>query len=100
MACCLILSASANPPARLGVGVFLPLSVPLPPFKLRPESRGAGTGAGFRPAAAGRLAGGAGGAGFPRAAVPFVGGAGGPGRTTGGGGGGACSARYADGAQP
>ena len=76
---------------------------------LIPESRGAGGGAGFRPAA-GRFAGGAGGVGFPRMADPLEplvfagagGGGGGVGRTTGaaGGGGGASSLRYADGAQP
>jgi len=76
----------------LGVGVLRPLSVPLPlaPFvaipMLFPESRGAGGGAGLRPAA-GLLAGGAGGVGFPRTADPFVfvaagGGGGGVGRTT------------------
>jgi hypothetical protein len=69
-----------------------------------PESRGAGGGAGFRPAA-GRFTGGAGGVGLPRTPlVPFVfaagGGGGGIGRTVGGGGGGAASSRYADGAQP
>jgi hypothetical protein len=111
MAFCLALKASAKPPARLGVGVLRPLSVPLPalPFILKPESRGAGGGAGFRPPAAGRLAGGAGGAGFARAADPLapfapftlggaVGGGGGPGLITGAGG--ASSLRYAEGAQP
>lgn len=76
-----------------------PLSVPLPlaPFKLIPESRGAGGGAGLRPAA-GRFAGGAGGVGLARMAAPLVfaaGGGGGVGRMTGatGGGGGASSCR-------
>lgn len=110
MALCLALNASANPPAKLGVGVLRPLSVPLPdpPFKLIPESLGARLGAGFRPAAAGRFAGGAGGAGFARTVeplVPFVltaagGGGGGVGRITGAGAGGVSSLRYADGAQP
>jgi hypothetical protein len=91
--------------------VLRPLSVPLPPllFMLMPESRGAGGGAGLRPAAVGRFAGGAGGLGLPPTAAPLVplalatgGGGGGVGRTTGaaGGGGGASSLRYADGAQP
>ena len=85
IALCLALRASANPPAMLGVGVLRPLSVPLPvPLDatpmLFPESRGAGGGAGLRPAA-GLFAGGAGGVGFPRAIDPFV-------FATGGGGGG------------
>ena len=93
MALCLARSASANPPAKLGVGVFRPLSFPLLLLRLIPESRGAGGGAGFLPAA-GLLAGGAGGLGFPRAAVPFTplvlgaaGGGGGVGRTIGAGAG-------------
>lgn len=107
MAFCLALKASAKPPAKLGVGVLRPLSVPLPalPFILKPESRGAGGGAGFRPAA-GLFAGGAGGAGLARAADPFApfargaaaGGGGGVGLMTGAGG--ASSLRYAAGAQP
>jgi hypothetical protein len=72
-----------------------------------PESRGAGGGAGLRPAA-GRFAGGAGGVGLERTPLaPFAfaagGGGGGVGRitgATGGGGGGASSLRYAEGAQP
>jgi hypothetical protein len=87
------------------VGVFLPLSVPLP-LRLIPESLGAGGCAGFRPAA-GRFAGGAGGVGLPRTPLaPFVfaagGGGGGVGRIVGGAGagGGATSSRYAEGAQP
>jgi hypothetical protein len=96
IALCLALKASASPPAKLGVGVLRPLSVPLPLlFMLMPESRGASGGAGLRPAA-GRFAGGAGGVGFPRTAAPFVplarmvvgGGGGGVGLTTGAGGGG------------
>jgi len=91
--------------------VLRPLSVPLPlaPFILIPESRGAGGGAGLRPAA-GRFAGGAGGVGLERMADPLAplafagagGGGGGVGLMTGaaGGGGGASSFRYADGAQP
>ena len=78
-----------------------PLSVPLPlaPFMLIPESRGAGGGAGLRPAA-GLFAGGAGGVGLDRIAEPLVslalaagGGGGGVGLMTGaaGGGGGASS---------
>lgn len=109
IAFCLALNASANPPARLGVGVLRPLSVPLPvpPFKLIPESLGARTGAVFRAVAAGRLAGGAGGAGFPRAVEPLApfafavagGGGGGVGRIIGAGAGaGISSLRYADGA--
>lgn len=102
MAFCLALRASARPPARLGVGVLRPLSVPLPlVLRLIPESRGAGGGAGLRPAA-GRFAGGAGGVGFARTAAPLVpfalatgGGGGGVDRATGaaGGGGGASSLR-------
>jgi hypothetical protein len=111
MALCLALNASAKPPAKLGVGVLRPLSVPLPlaPFMLIPESRGAGGGAGLRPPA-GRFAGGAGGVGLNRMADPLAplafagagGGGGGVGLMTGaaGGGGGASSFRYADGAQP
>ena len=103
MALCLALNASANPPAKLGVGVLRPLSVPLPlaPFMLIPESRGAG-GAGLRPAA-GLFAGGAGGVGLERMADPLAplafdeagGGGGGVGLITGaaGGGGGASSWR-------
>jgi hypothetical protein len=64
-----------------------------------PESRGARAGAGLRPAAAGRLAGGGGGAGFARTVRPFVpfdlaaagGGGGGVGRMTGAGAGGGVS---------
>ena len=67
MALCLAFSASANPPAKLGVGVLRPLSVPL---TLKPESRGAGGGAGLRPPAAGRFAGGAGGVGLARTTGP------------------------------
>lgn len=111
IALCLALNASANPPAKLGVGVLRPLFSPLPlPFMLIPESRGAGGGAGLRPAAAGLFAGGAGGVGLPLTAEPFAplgletpgGGGGGVGRMTGagGGGGGASSLRYAEGAQP
>jgi hypothetical protein len=111
IALCLALNASANPPAKEGVGVLRPLFSPLPPlpFMLIPESRGAGGGAGLRPAA-GLFAGGAGGVGLPRTAAPFApfgleapgGGGGGVGRMTGaaGGGGGASSFRYAEGAQP
>lgn len=62
---------------------------------LMPESRGAGGGAGLRPPAAGRFAGGAGGVGFERIAEPlepyaldaFAGGGGGVGLMTGAGGG-------------
>lgn len=80
--------------------MFRPLSVPLP--LENPESRGAGGGAGLRPDATGRFAGGAGGVGLERIAAPFTpfvfaeaGGGGGACRTTGaaGGGGGACSWR-------
>jgi hypothetical protein len=77
---------------------------------LMPESRGAGGGAGLRPAAAGLFAGGVGGVGLARTAEPFAplgldapgGGGGGVGRMTGAtdGGGGASSLRYAEGAQP
>jgi hypothetical protein len=83
--------------------------LPTPPFKLIPESLGARGAAGLRPAAAGRLAGGAGGVGFARTVGPFTpfalaaagGGGGGVGRMTGaGGGGGVASLRYAEGAQP
>jgi hypothetical protein len=59
IAFCLALKASANPPAKLGV--LRPLSVPPLLVILVPESRGAGRGAGLRPPAAGRFAGGAGG---------------------------------------
>jgi hypothetical protein len=105
MALCLALRASAKPPAKLGVLRPLSVPLPLPPFILRPESRGAGGGAGLRPAA-GRFAGG-GGAGLARAVAPFVpfalggaagGGGGGVGLITGAGG--ASSLRYAEGAQP
>lgn len=109
IALCLALNASASPPAKLGVGVFRPLSVPLPepPFKLIPESRGASTGVGFLPPAAGRLAGGAGGVGFVRTVDPFIatdftaagGGGGGVGRITGAGAW-ISSLRYAEGVQP
>lgn len=101
IALCLALSASARPPARLGVGVLRPLSVPLL-FMLIPESRGAGAGAGLRAPGVGLFAGGAGGVGLARTADPFVpfgrgavGGGGGIARTTGatGGGGGASSLR-------
>jgi hypothetical protein len=92
IALCLALKASASPPARLGVGVLRPLSVPLPPpLRLIPESLGAAGAAGFLPAT-GRFAGGAGGVGFARAADPFTpfglaaGGGGGTCLTTGGGG--------------
>ncbi len=83
------------------------MPLPVPPFKLIPESLGARGGAGFRPVAAGRLAGGAGGAGFARTVellAPFAftaagGGGGGVGRITGAGAGaGISSLRYADGA--
>lgn len=110
MALCLALNASASPPAKLGVGVFLPLSVPLPLgaplFRLIPESLGAGGGAGFF------LAGGAGGAGLARAVgapfvlgVPLVRGADGAAGRSGAAGGvdGSSSSTYsmyADGAQP
>lgn len=100
MALCLAFSASASPPAKLGVGVLRPLS---DPFTLKPESRGAGGGAGLRPPAAGRLAGGAGGVGLARTTGPLPfdfaaagGGGGGIGRAAGaagGGGGGASSLR-------
>ena len=96
-------NASARPPARplpLSLGVL----VPVPALLLPPEyplSLGAGGGAGLLPLAAGRFAGGAGGAGF--ALAPFVvdsdraAGAGG-----GGGGAGAalCSSKYAEGTHP
>lgn len=95
IALCLALNASAKPPAKLGVGVFRPLSVPLPepPFKLIPESLGARAGPGFLPPAVGRLAGGAGGVGFARTVEPLTavdftaagGGGGGVGRITGAG---------------
>ena len=105
MALCLAFNAAAKPPAKLGVGVLRPLFSALPlPFMLIPESRGAGGGAGLRPAT-GLFAGGAGGVAFPRTAEPFAplgreapggGGGGGVGRmtgATGGGGGGASSLR-------
>ena len=68
-ACCLARNASASPPAKLPppilFGVALPLSVPLPVLRDTPLSLdGAGGGSGFRPPAAGRLLGGAGGVGF------------------------------------
>ena len=92
---CLALSASAKPPARLGVLEDLELSgVAASLSTLRPliaESLGPGMGAGFL--AIGRLLGGIGGPGFVLAAVvPFVvvggGGGGGDRITTAGGGGG------------
>ena len=78
--------------------MFRPLSVPLPPLPFRdiPESRGAGGGAGLRPAV-GRLEGGAGGMGLerpPMAPLAFAaagGGGGGVGRITGAAGGGGAS---------
>lgn len=80
IACCLALSASANPPAILPLLSLAPVSLALPEYPLSLLS-----GTGLR--AAGRLAGGAGGFGFP-----FAGRAG-----AGGGGGGAvlttCSSR-------
>lgn len=93
IALCLARNASARPPAKLGVGVLRPLLLPLPLFEiLIPESRGAGGGAGFRPAT-GRFAGGAGGVGLDRIAAPLVpftfgcpGGGGGVGRVVTGGG--------------
>jgi hypothetical protein len=103
MAFCLARNASAKPPAKLDVGVLLPLPLPLP-FRLIPESLIAGAGAGFRPAAAGRLVGGV---GLDRTVAPFVplvlaaGGGGGVGRTTGAGAGaGISSLRYAEGTHP
>lgn len=79
-------SASARLPPRLGVGVLLRLpSDPLAPLRLMPESRCCRS-AGLRPAAAGRLAGGAGGVGLALTA----GGAGGA-RGAGAGAGAACS---------
>ena len=122
---CLILNASANPPARLGALLsFLPstlvsgVSLPLPPLLvpiLTALSLGAGGGAGFLPAP-GRF-GGAGGVGFALLAagrgtvplIPFVAAAGGGGGLErvagcGGAGGGrgfgASSTRYAEGVQP
>jgi hypothetical protein len=84
MAFCRARSASAKLPPRLGVGVLLLLlSEPLAPLRLMPESRGCGS-AGLRPAA-GRFAGGAGGAGF--------------GLLAGGGGGARSSSTYAAGTQ-
>lgn len=108
MAFCRARRASAKPPARLGVGELRPKSedavlVPFPDLPmLNPESRGASGGAGatFRPAAAGRLAGGAGGVGLARTADALIplgfeavatGGAGGIGRVGGGGGATGCS---------
>ena len=64
MALCLALNASASPPAKLGVGVLRPLSVPFE-LTLIPESRGGGGAAGLRPAT-GRFDGGAGGFGLAR----------------------------------
>jgi hypothetical protein len=58
MAFFLASSASASPPAMLGVGVLL-LLLSEPPFKLMPESRGCSA-AGLRPAA-GLFTGGCGG---------------------------------------
>lgn len=86
------ISASASPPAMLGVGVLLLL--PSEPFILMPESRAGseGAGAGFLPAA-GRLTGGVGLAAPPRPA-PFAAGAGGGGGSLGaatGGGAWTCS---------
>ena len=79
MAFFLASSASARPPATLGVGVLLLLlSLPPFPFRLMPESLGCRA-AGLRPAA-GRFWGGCGGVGF---ALPFAAAA-----TAGGGGGG------------
>lgn len=107
IALCLAFKASARPPAKLGVGVLRPLSVV--PLTLIAESRGAGGGAGLRPPAAGRFAGGAGGVGLALTTGPWPldfaagGGGGAIGRAAGaagGGGGGASSFRYADGAQP
>lgn len=81
--------------------MLLPLLSPLPLLDiLIPESRGAGGGAGLRPAT-GLLAGGAGGVGLDRIAAPLVpfifggpGGGGGVGRAaTGGGGGGDTSSK-------
>jgi hypothetical protein len=97
MLACRAFSASARPPAKLGVlareppsGVPLPLLLPLTLRPLIAESRWAGTD-GFAPARAGRLAGGAGGMGLALALaaaavepVPFA-----PGGGGGGGGGGA-----------
>ncbi len=97
MACFLASSASARPPAKLGVGVLLLLLSD--PFMLMPESRAAncGAGAGFLPAA-GRLAGGVGLA--PLAADPLVGAAGGGGGGRGAAtGAGVCSSTYAAGTQ-
>lgn len=103
IALCLARKASASPPARLGVGVLRPLSVPLPLlFKLMAESRGAGGGMGFLPPTTGRFVGGVGGVGLARIAAPLPlvfatgGGGGGVGLivgATGGGGGGASSWR-------
>lgn len=126
MLACRCLNASANPPARLGLppsGVALPL---LPPVLialsaivlpiLTALSLGPGGGAGFFPA--GRLVGGAGGAGFARTVgrgrdvpfgtTPFVLVAVEWAKAVGGGGGGAglglgvsaWGVRYAEGAHP
>lgn len=81
IACCRARRASAKPPARLAFEALLGVPRPLAPdespeFTLAVLSRGAGGGAGLRPAMLGRLAGGAGGAGLVFAAAaapaPFV----------------------------
>jgi hypothetical protein len=69
------MSASANEPARLGVGVVLLLLSDPFVFRLIAESRGCRT-PDFLPAT-GRLAGGWGGVGLLRAAAPFMAGGGG-----------------------
>jgi hypothetical protein len=95
MALCRALRASANDPARLGVGVLLRLlSEPLA-LRLMPESLGCSP-AGFLPAA-GLFIGGWGGVGLDRAA-PFAAGGGGGARGAGAGAG-ACSSTYAEGTQ-
>jgi hypothetical protein len=93
-------SASARElAARLGVGVLLRLLSEPFAFRLMPESRGCGAGAGFLPAA-GRFTGGCGGVGLARAA-PFCAGGGGGARGAaagaGGGAGAAISSTYAAG---
>lgn len=119
MALCLALSASARPPARLALDALFGVPRPLAPdespeFMLTALSRGAGGGAGLRPAMVGRFAGGAGGAGFVFAAAaaptppPLGTGEGVARGAVGGGGGGVglgggadfCSSKYASGVQP
>lgn len=74
IALCRARNASAKPPARLAFDALLGVPRPLAPDEspdcmLTALSRGAGGGAGLRPAMLGRLAGGAGGAGLVLAAA-------------------------------